>query len=514
MSNNSKATLVAWHCSPILIALCAAPMVIQLLALATPGYGYLIDELYYLACSKRLAFGYVDHPPLSILVLAGTRLLVGESLLDIRILPILAAGATTWATAVLAGKLGGGRFAQIIATLSIGTCPLLLAVTSYYSMNAFEPLLWTLIVLTFVHLTQSNQPRLWLWIGVIAGLGMENKHTFFVFLAALSASVLLTDLRRASTNRWFWLGLGLALLLITPNILWQFANGFPSLEFYRNAQTLKNLPTPPVKAIITVILAANPATLPVWLAGAIYLIFSRRARAYRSLGVSFVILFATYIAAHTSRADRLLPAFPMLMAAGGVALERFVVNRSKRIALVAPILAVGIGVAPIVVPLLPPAKLVHYMAAMGFKNSSFERGKSSPIPQPLADRTGWESFAQDMKRVYESLPSEDKSGASFFVPDYGHAGAIELWGPALGLPDVVSPHNNYWYWSANHLSGRTLIAVSPDVQRLKQLFKDIRRVNTVKCDFCMNWRSNMPIYIARDPTGSLGLMWGELKCFL
>jgi 4-amino-4-deoxy-L-arabinose transferase-like glycosyltransferase len=509
----------------LLLALSAVVPVVQLVALAVApsDYGYFIDEFYYIACSKRLAFGYVDHPPLSPAILAATRLFLGESLLGIRLVPFLAGGATIWIVGRLAREFGGGRFAVVLSTLAFGLSPIVIAMTSFYSMNAFELLLWAAVVLTVVRLAKTRNSKLWLLAGVLGGLAFENKHTIVVYVAALGCGVVLAAVverflakgdRTASPwslrDPWLWAGAAVAIALAIPNVAWQFANGWPSLEFYRNATLLKNISVGPVAALFGQVQALNPVTFPIWLAGVCYLLFAQDARRVRFAGVMFLVLLAAQVVSQSSRPDRIAAAYPAVMAAGAVALERFVRRPVLRAAIVTLVVLTGAALAPLFLPILPPDVEARYVTSL-HADVKIERGKTSPLPQLLADRTGWRSFVADVERVYRSLPSDDQRRAVVYVPSYGHAGSLELWGPALGLPRVISNQNTYWHWSDGHASTPVLIAVGARRGDLERLYRNVRQADTVRCAYCMSWRNDMPIYIATDPIVPLDSVWRQLR---
>jgi 4-amino-4-deoxy-L-arabinose transferase-like glycosyltransferase len=513
-----------------LLALAAVVPLIQIVALAlsSSDYTYFIDEFYYVACSKHLALGYVDHPPLAPWLLAFTRLFLGDSPAGIRLLPFLAAGATVWCTGRLVEEMGGGRFATILATLAFGLSPVFVGMTGFFSMNAFEPLIWTLLMLRLVRMAKTGNSRLWLAAGALIGIGFENKHTIVPYVAALVVGIagawaiqrkagrgvapppfsVLWNLR----SGWLWAGAGVAVALAVPNVLWQMMNGWPSIEFYRNAQTLKNISTPPLQSLATQVLAMNPLAFPVWLAGLAFLLFARDARPLRFVGLLFLALLAMHVASGTSRPDRMMAAYPILMAAGGVVLERVVHRPVARAAAVSVVAVSGLALAMMFLPLLPPAVEARYVAFLG-TNIKAERGKTSPIPQLLADRTGWRSFIDDVVRVYGSLPPEDRTRAIIYVPDYGHAGAIDLWGPQAGLPRVIASQNTYWHWSNGHTNSDVLIAVGAREADLKKVYRQVTRVDTVQCDYCMSWRDHMPIFVARDPLVPLDSVWARTRFY-
>jgi len=494
----------------LLVALSAVPLLVQLAGLLTPGYGYFIDEFYYFACAARPAFGYVDHPPLAPWILALTRTVFGDSLLGLRLVPFLAGSATVWVTCLLVARLGGGRFATVLAAIGAGLALLILGMSSFFSMNAFEPLLWMLIVLTVVRIVQTGQSRLWLLVGVLVGLSFENKHTAMVYVAALALGVLATRTRRILADRWVLAGAGVAILLALPNIWWEVANGFPSIEFYRNAHFLKNVPSPPLRSLATLAVAMNPVTLPVWIAGFAVLLGRRDAGLFRFLGVTCLLLLVAHVASQTSRPDRVAGIFPILLAAGAVATERLVHARAARVALVGATAAAGLALAPIVVPLLAPPVMARYAAAMGL-TYAVERGKTSPIPQLLADRTGWESFVDDVERVYRSLSPEDQRRAIVYAPSYGQAGAVELLGAPRGLPRVIGSQNTYWHWSAGHTNTDVLIAVDGNVATLRTLFRDVREVAWTDCEYCMSWRNHKRIVVARGSIAPVESVWARAR---
>ena len=503
----------------LLAALSALPLVLYVASTLNADYGYFIDEFYYIACAKRLAFGYVDHPPLAPLVLAATQLVLGDSVLGIRLTAFLAASATVWVTGLLVWQMGGRRFATTLAGLSAGFAPVALAMGGFFSMNAFEPLLWTLIVLILVRIFQTGDSRLWLAVGLLVGIAFENKHTVVMYVAALGAGVLLTPARRVLADRWLWVGAAAALLLALPNIIWQVANGWPSLEFYHNAQVLKNEPSPPLQSLTMQVLVMNPVAWPVWLVGLGRLLFARDARPLRSLGVMFVVLLVVHVLSQTSRPDRMAAAYPMLLAAGAVGIERrlsglrvraLAIARAARIAIPGLILVTSLALAPITLPLLSPPATARIVHTLGL-NLAAERGKTSPIPQLLADRTGWESFVEDVARVHAGLSAADRANAVIYAPAYGQAGSLELFGPPRALPPVIGAQNTYWHWSVGRTDSDVLIAVDADPDGLRRLFAEVWEAGRVRCDYCMSWRSDLPIFVARGQKVPLSAVWSHYR---
>jgi hypothetical protein len=237
-----------------------------------------------------------------------------------------------------------------------------------------------------------------------------------------------------------------------------------------------------------------------------------RWRELRFIGWSGVVLFAVQIASQSSRPDRIAAGYPVLLAAGAVVVGDYLRNRFARGVIISACAISAAALIPLVTPILPPQLAAEYLTTLGLQEQiAVERGKTSPLPQLLADRTGWESFANDIDRVYRRLSADDQRRAVVYVPDYGHAGALDLWGPSRGLPRVISSHNSYYHWSAGHADADVLIAVDADPEDLAVLYREYSLVDVVRCDYCMSWRANMPIYVARQPIMPMGAFWPRTR---
>jgi 4-amino-4-deoxy-L-arabinose transferase-like glycosyltransferase len=214
------------------------------------GYGYFRDELYYMACGQHLAFGYVDLPPLSVLLIRLTRIFFGDSLFAIRLLPALAGAGTVALTGAIARQLGGRRWA-VALSCTASLCALVFLVNgNFFSMNAFEPLLWMGCVYLLARIINGSSPQLWLWFGLLAGLGLENKHSMAFFGAGIVVALLLTPERRHFAQQWIWLGGVIAFAIALPNILWQVRHSWPTYELLSNiAHSQKNVVLTPAQFI-------------------------------------------------------------------------------------------------------------------------------------------------------------------------------------------------------------------------------------------------------------------------
>jgi len=216
---------------------------------AVGRYGYQRDELYFISCARHLAWGYVDQPPLIALIAKVALFAFGDSLLGLRVLPILAAVATVALTGRIAARLGGGLFAQGLAMVALALAPFYLAVGNLLTMNAFEPLLWASAAYLLMRAESENSTWRWSLLGFIVGLGFLNKYSMFFFVACACVALAATPHRRVFARPGFWLACGVALLLVAPNIAWQAAHGWPQIEVLRNADLYKNVFVGPLVAV-------------------------------------------------------------------------------------------------------------------------------------------------------------------------------------------------------------------------------------------------------------------------
>ncbi len=500
----------------ILSGLSLTLFLFHILTSALSGYGYFIDEFYYIACSKHLAFGYVDHPPLSVLLLAVSRALFGDSLSALRLFPALASAGTVLMTGLTVRLLGGSRVAIVIAALAVIAMPVYLLMGSFYSMNAFEPLIWITILYFVIRLVREENPKYWLVIGLLMGIGLEVKHTMAVYGAALAFGMLFSSARRFLWNRWFLWGAVGCFLLLLPNLIWQYANGFPSLEFYRNAMVNKNVPRGPLNVLLEQILFTNPFAFPLWIAGLLYFFFAQTGKKYRFLGGAYLFLLLVMALSQSSRPDRIGAMYTVLFAGGAVAIGQLKHHWERRLvpAMMIVLLVGGaVFVAPIATPILPPPVLKSYLSAIGFSFSAEQGKMDEPIPQWLADRLGWRELASDVAEVYHALPPEEQRNTVIVSTNYGEAGALELYGPEFGLPLVFATHNSYHLWGPPSDSIKTYIGVFVERGDLEDRFESVVEAVVHTCEDCTRPQRRVPIYVARGPRFSITKDWVKFKIY-
>ncbi len=496
----------------IVLYIAAAKLVLHL---ATAGrYGIFRDEMYYLACSHHLAWGYVDHPPMTVFMAWFARHVFGESLLAIRLLPAIAGAALVWLTGKLVREMGGGRFAQALAALAVVVVPIYLVGQAWLTDNAVEPLTWMACVWLVLRAINTGDARSWFWFGVLSGLGFENKYSIAFLLLGLLVGVMLTPERRFLKSKYLWLGVLACAVLSLPNLLWQIRNHFPFLELIHNIRMgNRDVVRGPMAFIANQIVVMHPILFPLWAAGLGWLFFARDGRRYRVLGFAFLATLATFIALK-AKYYYVVPVYPMLFAAGAIAFERVTSVRLRwsRAAYAAVVVVAGALMAPMTLPILPVETFLGYRRAIGMQPPEFEHQQNGPLPQWFADQFGWQEMVEKVAKVYNSLPPEDRAKTAIFSNGWGEAAAVDFYGPRYGLPPAISKHNQYWLWGPRNYTGEIMIILRSDGDNEHRVFSSVQDAGHVEHPYARR-DEYFTIWLCRGPKFNLQEVWPKLKTY-
>jgi 4-amino-4-deoxy-L-arabinose transferase-like glycosyltransferase len=556
----------------IVLYLAGAKLLVQLLT--ANRYGIFRDELYYLACSEHLAWGYVDQPPLIAFVAWLSRNIARHvfagSLLGLRLLPAIAGAALVWFTGQLAREMGGGRFAQALAALAAFAVPIFLVFHHWLTMNAFEPLIWLGAAWCVLRAINTRNAKYWLWFGVLIGLGMETKYTVIFFALGIVVGLLLTSHRRFIKSKWLWFGAFVALLIFLPNLLWLINHNFPFLELMHNIrETGRDVARGPLAFIADQAMIMNPILAPLWLAGLLWLFFGKHTvgdeelgmangfrrneeaatwrlplpsaagSRYRILGWAYVVMLVTFISLK-GKNYYLAPVYPILFAAGAVAFERITTRQGQtaaevgnatahlptapapadlappayftwlRWAYVIAIILSSAVLAPLSLPILSPENYIRYQRALGFEPPRAENQNTGPLPQHFADEFGWEEMTREVAKVYNALPPDERARTAIFANSYGQAGAIDFFGPKYGLPKAISNHQNYWYWGPRDYTGAIVIVLGSDGEGDREHFKTVDVVGHTFHPYSRR-DEHFPILLCRGLNQDLHTLWPSMK---
>jgi hypothetical protein len=504
-----------WLESDQAITICFAAAACLVHFLWNGGYGYFRDELYYAACGQHLAWGYVDQAPLIALVARISRMLLGDSLRALRFFPALSAGVKILLTGWIAHELGGRRYAQILAGTAMLLCPIYLTMDNFLSMNAFEPLFWMGCVAIALRIIRTGNERLWILFGLIAGIGILNKHSMLFFGFALVLALGVTRQRSVLRSPWIWLGALISFLIFLPNLLWEIENHWPTIEILRNVDRIKNAHVTWLEFIVQQAFLVHPVAAPICIAGLWFYLAGRQGEPFRFLGWTYVFLLTEFLV-FRGRIYYLAPIYPMLFAAGAVAIEGWIGNYGKnwiKAAVLAPLILGGIVAAPLALPILPLDAAAAYAKFWDVDRVQVEKEPSGKLPQMYADMMGWPQQAETVAGVFHSLSPDEQSQVAILAKNYGQAGAVDYFGPALGLPHAISGHNNYFLWGPQQYTGDVVIAVGMSLDDLKPIFGQIEIAATINNEYAIPEENNLPVYICRKPKMSLQQAWPSLKFY-
>src|SRR5882672_1919971 len=443
------------------VAVCFALTACVVHFLFNGGYGYFRDELYYAACGQHLAWGYVDQAPLIAVIARVSRALLGDSLHALRFFPALAAGAKILLTGWMVREFGGRRYAQLLSATATLVCPIFLTMDSFLSMNAFEPIFWMLCVAISLRIVRTGDARLWLLFGLVAGIGILNKHSMLIFGFAFFLSLLVTRERRQLREPWIWMGALIGFLIFLPNLYWEFENHWPTIEILRNVDQAKNAHVTWLEFIVQQSFLVHPLGAPICLAGLWYFLMSREGKPFRFLGWTYLFLLTEFLILR-GRIYYLAPVYPMLFASGAVAIEAWIAQAGKdwiKKAILAPLVVGGLVAAPLALPILPLDAAASYANFWDVNRVRVEVEPSGKLPQFFADMMGWPQQAEVVAGVFHSLPAEDQTRVAILAKNYGQAGAIDYFGPSYGLPSAISGQNNYYLWGPRQYDGQVVIVV-------------------------------------------------------
>ena len=407
-------------------------------------YDVFRDELYFIVCGRHPQFGYADQPPLIPLVNAALYGLGGQ-LWILRLADVVAAAALVWLVVAFVRTLGGGDRAAWIGGVIAAIAPMLMGLTATVNTTTFEPLAWTFVAYALVRAALHDDRRILIWAGVVSGIAMEGKYALPIWLIGLVLGLALTPERRLLRLRELWLGVALAVVIALPSVLWQAANGWPFATLV-HAAAGKNVDVPVFAFVINQIFVFNPWFAPVWMAGLLAPFLVRDFARLRFIPIAFAIMaVATYVG--HGKDYYLAPAYPSLIAIGAVAIALAI--RSVVMTTIYGLLAVSFSVmvAPLALPILPYDRVAPYMQALGLAPQEQEKNSGHTLlPQTFADQLGWRDFVREVAAAWDKIPAAARPRTAILVDNYGEAAAIEIYGPAYGLPPPLSGHNQYGFW--------------------------------------------------------------------
>lgn len=430
-------------------------------------YGLHRDELAVLDYSSRLAWGYVEYPPLTPVLVRVATTLFGDSPAGTRLFSALGQALIVLLAGLIARDLGGGRKAQVLAALAAWISPVGLLGGSMTQYQSFDYVWWVVILWALVRLERTQNPRWWLVVGFFFGLGLLTKYTILVLAAGLALAVLATPMRRWLRSPWLWAAAGLALVMFLPNLIWQARNEWIAFEFTGTiherdiewGRTQEFLPN-------QLFVNASPALVPVWIGGLIWMLFAQKGK-WRTFGLVWVAVIAILIAVQ-GRDYYAAGVYPLVLAGGAVAWEGWIIAmrpvwRKVTVGVTALLVVVGaaFGIA-IALPVAPVHSALWDVAA--------------DVHDVFVEQLNWPELVEAVAEVYNGLPAEERARTGIYAGNYGEAGALNIYGPRFGLPPAISTINSYWLWGPGEIPPEQVIVLGMWVEWTEPMFSGCRIV--------------------------------------
>lgn len=490
----------------ILILLAVVRMSVHLLT--NNQYGFHRDELAVLDDARFLALGYVAYPPFTVFIGRMALELFGPSLVGIRLFSALAQSIAMVLTGLMTRELGGSRRAQVVAAVAAAIAPMSLIMGAMFQYIAFDYLWWVLIAYLIIRLLKSDDPRWWLGIGAVIGLGMMTKYTMAVYVAGIVVGVIVTRTRRHLKSPWLWGSVALSLLIFLPNLIWQIQHNFISLEF-QSAIHARDVQSGRADdfLLMQLVVSANPFTLLLWITGLYFYFRSAVGARYRALGWMYLTSLVLFLILQ-GRFYYMSPAYPMLMAAGAVVGERWLTQLSTRWS------RIGLGV--VWGSLVAGATLAAVLMLPVAPINSAIWDMTSQVHDNFVEQIGWPELVTTVADVYTTLPPDDKPLAGILAGNYGEAGAINLYGPDYGLPEAISGINSYWLRGYGDPPPQVLIVMGFSRETAERIFTTCDVAGRVTNPYNVEneeTRFHPDIFVCRGLRMTWPEFWEQVKVF-
>ena len=487
---------LAWK--PVLLI--AGALGVVLLALSA-RYGYHRDELYFRVAGRHPMWGYPDQPPLMPLLGRAVIALLGDSVVALRVPAALFSAAGVVVAALTARDMGGGRRAQLLTAGACAVCPFVVATGHLFSTATLDLLLSTVIVWLAVRWARTRDPRLLLAVGVTAALALNVKYLAAFLLAGLVAGLLISGPRRFLREPAFWAAVLVASAAAAPGLVWQARHGWPQLDMADAIAGKGEFGGRPGLVPFQILLTGVVLSW-LWIYGLWRTYRSEDLRPFRFLGHAYVLLTVLFLVT-AGKPYYLAGLWAGLFAAGAVEVERNGAPRGWGWVPTVPVYAVtAVTTALLTLPVYPVGELA--------------RTPQPAVNADAAETVGWPRFARQVADAYRSLPPDERARAVIVVGNYGEAGALDKYGPGLGLPRAYSGHNGYWYFGRPRDTAGPAIVVGPETTAgatyLQRFWKDVRPVgridNGVDLD---NQEQGKPVWICRGQRAPWAELWPRMK---
>ena len=473
------------------------------------NYGLHRDEYLFLSFANHLDWGYFSVPPLIGIFSKLIYVFFNASVFGVRFFPALTGALTVMFIGLITKRMGGKVFAIVLASLSYILSMAFLRVNTLFQPVTFEQFFWILAIYFIVRLITDNNPKEWLWFGLVMGIAILNKYLIGLYAVCLVLALLMLPQRKLLFSRYFLICLGIGLVIIFPNLVWQYNHNFPIVSHMGelNRNQLVNVK---LSEFLLIQLGMNSPGVIVWVSGLIGLLFVKQMRPLRYLGLTYILGMLALILLR-GKGYYSLGLYLPLFAIGGLYIETYWKSKAWRYGLVAFMILLALPMIPYGIPVLPFPQLEQYAKVTGPYIGNlpliWEDGKVHPIPQDFADMTGWDEVGNLAVKGYLSLDEDTKKHCILFGDNYGQAGSILYAARNLNIPEPVSFSDNFRFWAPDSAWFTVLIKVDDNIDDEKKLFHRIDTIGTIHNKY---FRENgCSVLLMSEPTEALKKVYNE-----
>jgi len=460
------------------------------------------DAYLYYAQSEHLAWGYVAVPPGIAFVGKIVTLLFGNSTFGLRLLPALVGSLNVLIIGMAVREIGGKRRAIALASLAYLLSPSYLHVNALFQPVSFNHFFWLLTCYLVLKMIHRDNPRIWLWIGLTFGLGFLNKYAIVFLYAALAPALLITRYRYLYASRYFWIATIIGLIIISPNLFWQYQNNWPVLHHMAELRESQLVHVKLTDFILEQFLMNMQAVL-IWLGALFVILFLNKEKKFRLFGYTYLFVVALLMLG-SGKSYYTLGIYPILFILGAVFIEKYV---GKYLTILTGVLVSFMMISLYVSLSFDGIPLTTFEKTLRPGAFRWEDGKYHDLPQDMADMTGWREVGQAVRTLYTSLPTDAKADCEIFCYHYGQAGAVMFYGKEAHVPQPISFNSSFVFWAPDSITCQKMIWVHSDLgneidpdQLLPLFFGKVELYHEVNNPY---FRENgTKIYLCEFPTDS------------
>ena len=382
------------------------------------------DEYLYYQQGQHLSAGFLENPPLIAFLSALTEWMGGAEWM-LKLWPLLFGALTVILTCLITAEFGGNRFAQFLAGFGILTGAYM-RMHYLFQPNFLDIFSWTLVLHFLLRFINTKQNYFLYLLAIALAIGWYSKYSILFLAVAMAASVLLTSHRRIITNEHLYLSLLILLLLVSPNIYWQYTHNWPLLHHMEELQSTQLKFLSPFDFIKDQFLYLLPVVF-IWIAG-LFWVF--KTKPYAVFGWTYLLVIILLLAG-SGKSYYAMGIYPMLLAAGGVAIERFAVRHVWiRVAIPVIIIFLTLPFIPMLLPIWEPPKLAAFYEQYEVEKTGllkWEDQQNHALPQDFADMLGWKELTEKTENFYHTLPDSIQNNTIVFADSYGQAGSLKFY---------------------------------------------------------------------------------------